>query len=41
MLAKTEDEMREYFNIMKGYDISAEDAMNYMSQCPKLLTVDI
>lgn len=41
VLSKTEDEVREYFNIMGKYDINKQDAMDYLLQCPKIITVDI
>ena len=41
VLSKTEDEVREYFDIMGKYDINKQDAMDYLLQCPKIITVDI
>jgi hypothetical protein len=41
ILSKTEDDMREYFKIMNNYEISSTDAMNYLSQAPKIMAEDI
>ena len=31
ILAKTDDELREYFKIMNNYEINSTDAMDYLS----------
>ena len=41
ILSKTEDDMREYFKIMNNYEINSTDAMDYLSQAPKIMAEDI
>ena len=41
VLSKTKDEMTHFFTVLEKYKIGKEDAMSYLLDYPKIISVDI